>query len=114
MLGQNGFDIIGDLWDHIARFFLQGQKAAHDRIARFGIDHAKGEVFQLLAHPLHPHTACKRRVDIHCLARFLQLLFGAHMADGAHIVQSVGQFHEDHAQILGHGHEQFAKVLSLL
>jgi hypothetical protein len=35
-------------------------------------------------------------------------------ADRAHVVQPVGELDQDHAQILGHGHEQLAEVLGLL
>jgi hypothetical protein len=46
--------------------------------------------------------------------RLLRLLLGRHVADGAHVVQPVGELHEDHPQILGHRHEQLAEVLGLL
>jgi hypothetical protein len=93
---------------------LQRDEAADDRGARIRVEHAEGQVLQLLAHPLHAHPARKRRVDVHRLMRFLRLLFGRHVADRAHVVQPVGELDEDHAQILGHRHEQLAEVFGLL
>ena len=82
--------------------------------AALGEQHSKREIFKLFTHPLHTHAPGKRRVDIHCLSRFLGLLVRLHRADCAHVVQPVGQFDQDHAQILGHGHEELAKVFGLL
>ena len=107
-------DIGGDLVHHIARFALQGDEAADDRVARIRVQDAEGEVFQLFAHPLHAHAAGKGGEDFHGFAGFLRLLFRLHRLDRAHVVQTVGQFHQDHAQVLGHGHEQLAEVFGLL
>jgi hypothetical protein len=46
--------------------------------------------------------------------RLLRLLLGRHVADGAHVVQTVGELHEDHPQVLGHRHEELAEVFRLL
>ena len=34
-------------------------------------------------------------------------------AQGAHVVQPISQFHDDHANIIAHGHQHFAKVMGL-
>ncbi len=93
---------------------MQRHEAAHDRLARLGVEHLEGEVLELLADRLHAHAAGERREDIHRLARLLDLLFGPHGADRAHVVQPVGKLDQDHPQILGHRHEQLAEVLGLL
>ena len=107
-------DVGGDLVNHIARFFLQGQKPADDRIARLGVQNLEGQILQLLAHPLHPHATSQGCIDLHGFAGLLHLLFRFHAANGAHVVEPVGEFDQNHPQVFRHCHEQLAKVLSLL
>ena len=111
---QLGADIGGDLMHHVTRFALQRQEPPHDRPARFGVQDLEGQILQLLAHPLHAHPARQRRVNLHRLTRLLRLLFHRHRLDRAHVVQTVGQLHQDHPQVLRHRHEQLAEVLRLL
>ncbi len=103
-----------NLFDHIACLALQHDKAAHDRIARLGIQNAKGQIFQLFTHPLHTHATRKRRIDIHGFAGLLDLLVRAHGFDCAHVVQTVGQLHQGDAQIAAGRHKQLAEILGLL
>ena len=113
-LFQFGADIGGDAMHHIAGFALQRDEAADDGIARIGVEHAEGQILQLLAHPLHAHAAGERGEDFHRLAGLLGLLFRLHAFDGAHVVHAVRQLDQNDAQILGHGHEQLAEVFRLL
>jgi hypothetical protein len=41
-----------------------------------GLSTRKDEVFELVAHPLHAHPPCKRREDVHRLARLLRCFSG--------------------------------------
>ena len=107
-------DVGGNLLNNVARLALERDEATNDRVPRLGIQDAEGEILQLLAHPLHPHPAGKGREDVHRLTCLLDLLFGAHRLDRAHVVQPVGELDEDHPQILRHRHEELAKVLGLL
>ena len=107
-------DIGGDLMHHIARLALQGQEPADDGIAGLGVDHAKRQIFQFFAHPLHAHATCQGGIDFHGFTGFLRLLVHVHRLDRAHIVQPVAQFHQNNPQILGHRHEQLAEILGLL
>ena len=99
--------------NHVAGFALQGDEAADNRLATFWVQNTKRQILKLFAHPLHTHAARERRIDIHGLARFLHLLFLPHRLDGAHVVQAVGQLDQNHAQVLGHRHEQFAEIFRL-
>ena len=105
--------VASDPVDDIPGFLLERDEAANDAGAAFGIQHAEGQILKLFAHPLHPHAARKRRIDVHGFARFLDLLFRLHRLDRPHVVQTVGQLDEDHTQIFGHGHEQLAEILGL-
>ena len=105
--------VTGDLLNHVPRFTLQRDEPADDAGTAFGVQHLEGKVFQFLAHPLHAHPACKGCKNFHCFAGLLGLLVNAHGLDRAHVVQPVGQLDQDDAHILGHGHEQLAKILGL-
>ena len=106
--------VAGDLLHHIARFALERDEAAHDGVAAFGVEDPERQILKLVTHPLHAHPAGEGGVDIHRLARFLDLLFGAHGFDGAHVVQAVGELDENHPQVLRHGEEELAEVFRLL
>ena len=54
------------------------------------------------------------RVNFHRFERLLPLLFRRLVLHGAHVVRAVGQFDENDADVLGHGHEHLAQVLHLL
>ena len=63
---------------------------------------------------LDTQTVCKRCKDLHSLkSGDTSLVFGL-CIKGTHIVESVAQLDEDHADILGHGKEHLAQVLHLL
>ncbi len=106
-------DIVGDLVDHIAGFALKGDEAADDRAARLRVEHPEGQILKLVAHPLHAHAPGERGIDIHGFSRLLHLLLGAHELDRAHVVQAVGELHEDHPEILAHRHEELAEIFRL-
>ena len=55
----------------------------------------------------------QRRVNVHGLPAFFQLLFRGLVLHGAHIVKSVGDLDEHHPDVLGHGHEHLAQVFHL-
>ena len=105
---------MGDLLDHVACLALERDEAPDDRVPRLGVDDPEGEVFEFLAHPLHPHPSREGREDVHRLTCLLDLLFQAHRLDRAHVVQPVGELHQDHAQVFRHGDEELAEVLCLL
>jgi hypothetical protein len=90
-LSQHIAYVVGDPRHDVAGIALQGQKPADDRLARLGVDDTERQILQLIAHLLHAHAPGEGRIDIHRLARLLQLLFGRQMADRAHVVQPVGQ-----------------------
>ena len=55
----------------------------------------------------------QRRVNIHGLPAFFQLLFRGLVLHGAHIVKPVGDLDEHHPDVLGHGHEHLAQIFHL-
>ncbi len=58
-------------------------------------------------------AVCKRCVDLERLARLLHLLLLAEVLDRAQVVHAVGEFDQDHADVLGHRDDQLPVVLRL-
>src|SRR5262249_17786356 len=54
-----------------------------------------------------------RSVNVHGFARDALLLGGFQKFQGAHIVQSVGELNQDHADVLHHGQQHFSDVFRL-
>ena len=52
-------------------------------------------------------------INLHGFQRFAPLLFLALELHGAHIVETVGHFNQNDANILGHGHEHFSEAFHL-
>src|SRR5579885_2182498 len=75
---------------------------------------AERQVFELLAHSLHAHAACKRRVNVERFLRDAGALPLRDKMERAHIVQPVGELDEQHANVLRHSEQEFAEVLCLL
>ena len=103
--------IAGNAQYHIARFFLQFDKTAHDGRAPFGVQHFKRQIFQIFADRLHAHAARKGRKNIHGFTGFLNLFSRAHCADGAHIGKPVRQLNQNNPHILRNRHQQLADIL---
>ena len=85
-----------------------GQHAVAHRIVG-----AEAEVLQLQADVLHAQALGDGGVDLQGLAGDAALLVGAHHAEGAHVVQAIGELDEDHADVLHHGEDHLAEVLRL-
>ena len=83
--------------------FAQGLQPFDDRRVSFRVEPAEGMILEFLAQPLHAHAAGKRRVDVHGLLGDQLALRRLHMLEGAHIVQAVGELHQEHANVAGDG-----------
>ena len=80
-----------------------------------GVELGEGARLQLGFHRFHADALGQRRVDLHRLAgdalAAMRLRDGA---DGAHIMQPVGQLDDQDADILAHRQHQLAEILRLL
>ena len=106
--------LVLDLLDQpfIARFqFLQ---AVRHRAIGFRVEISEGQVLQLVAHILHTHAAGERRIDFHGFFGNAAALVGRHIFHGAHIVQTVGELHQENAHVVGNRKQQLAQVFRLL
>ena len=74
---------------------------------------AEAEVLELLLHLVQAEPVCQRSIDVERLARYLVLLAGQLAAQGAHVVQAVGNLDEDDAYVVAHGEQQLLEGLGL-
>ncbi len=84
-----------------------------DFLVFLGGEVAQGQILQLPLDPLHAKPVSQGGVDVHGLPALADLLFRGLVLHGAHIVQPVGDFDEDHPDVLAHGHEHLAQVFHL-
>lgn len=89
-------------------------EASGNGLVSLRVDVAEGQVLELLAHVLHAHAPCQRRIDVHRLLGDARALFGRHVVEGAHIVEAIGKFDQEHADVVRNGEQQLAKIFRLL
>ncbi len=77
------------------------------------VEMAEPEILQFLAQVVHAQPAGDGGIDVQGFAGDAAARFRAHGAEGAHVVQAVGQLDHDHPQVLGHGQEHLAEVFGL-
>src|SRR5690606_21631671 len=73
----------------------------------------EAEVFQLQAEVVHAEAVGDRHVDVQRLPGDAAALVRRHGVQGAHVVQAVGELHQDHTDVLHHGEQHLAEVLRL-
>ena len=93
---------------------LLGLERAGDLVVADGVQILEGQILKLPLDALHTEAVGDGGVNFHRFKRLLPLLFRRLVLHGAHVVRAVGQFDENDADVLGHGHEHLAQVLHLL
>ena len=96
-----GLEQLGlDLWDDLVALFQQVTQPRLDGSASIGIELGKSELLELALDPLHADPRGKRRVEIHGLERDAPTPRRVlDMVQGPHVVQAVGQLHQEHADV---------------
>ena len=107
-------------FDRPLQLFEQGLAApggrsdgAADAVGAQRIERLEREFLELEAHRVHPQAIGDGSVEVERLAGDALALVRWHDADRAHVVQPVGQLHQDDAQVPGRGHGHFLEVLGL-
>ena len=93
---------------------FQRVEALADHRIGVGIELAKRQILELLAQLVHAHAAGERRIDVDGLLGRAAARLRRHMADGAHVVQTIGQLDQQHAHVVGDRQQELAQVLGLL
>ena len=83
----------------------------HDLLEHLGIQSGECEILKLPLDRIHTESMCQGRVDLQCLSRLLVLLLFRHVADRAHVVQTIAELDDQHANIPRHGHNHLAHGL---
>ena len=84
-----------------------------DLIVSYGIDIAKGQIFEFAAKFPHAQAVRERRVNIEGFPRDGLLAFRLQMLQRAHIVETIGQLDEHDSYIRDHGQQHFTDVFRL-
>ena len=96
----------------IAAAGAQLLQPAGDRRRGLGLELAEGERLHLLHKLVHADPLGQRGVDVHRLAgdaaALLRLL---DVVERAHVVEPVGELHQEHADVIRHGEQELAHVL---
>src|SRR5580658_4554684 len=79
----------------------------------FGVEMAERQVLQLAAHFAHAEAVRDGRVDLDGLSSHVRAALGAQIAERAHVVQAIGQLHDDDADIVHHGQQHFTEAFGL-
>ena len=101
--GEEGLIGVAEVF-HFGGEFLVGE----------GVGVAEGEVLKLAAQLAHAKAMRERGVYVERLARDLLPLLRRQMLESAHIVEAVGEFDDDDADVGDHGKEHLADVLGLV
>ena len=111
---QLGRHLLADRGHRPALLGPEHRQPAHDRIARHGVQVREGQLLQLLADPVDADGAGQRAVDVEGFPRDPLALGGLlDEMQGAHVVQAVGQFHQQDADVLGDRQDELPQVLGL-
>ena len=73
----------------------------------------EAQVFKLHFQAVDAETVRNRCVDIECFTRDTSLLVGRHRAQRLHVVQTVGELHENDANVFDHREHHLTKAFSL-
>lgn len=79
-----------------------------------GLQIAEGQVFQFPLDIENTEAMGQRREDFQRFLGDALLLVAAHVPQGPHVVQAVGQLDDDDPHVLGHGQEHLAHAVELL
>ncbi len=104
-------DDVGDVTLAVTRRLLH---LLLDVAIRLGAQVLKAQVFELGLEPVDAETPRQRRVDLHRLVGDALLRVHLHVLEGPHVVQSVSELHEEHADVPRHRDQHLAEALRLL
>jgi len=103
---------------HVLFVLFQGalfpEQPFPDLLVSLGLQVEKGQVFQLGLEAEHAQAAGQGGVDIQGLPGDALLLGGFHDPQGPHVMNPVGQLHQQDPDIMGHGKDHLADIFRLL
>jgi hypothetical protein len=111
---ERALEARADPLDEVRVALAQVAEPVDDALAGLGVEFREGEILQLGLDVLHPDPLGQRGVDLHRLGGDPPALLRAlDEAQRAHVVQAVGELHQQHADVVRHREQQLAEVLGL-
>ncbi len=84
-----------------------------DLFVDLGFQIIEAEILQARFHPVDAHPAGQRCIDVQRLLGNAPLFFRGLKSQRPHVVEPVGQFDQDHADVRGHGQDHLSDVFGL-
>ena len=117
-LQANAVELIGERLDSLGQIALANLTRlchhARDALVGVGLQIEEGQILELPLNRAHAQAVGQGRVHVHSLACLKQATVLAQGGERAHIMQAVGEFDDDDANVLGHGKEHLAQREGLL
>ena len=118
VLQTNAVELIGKRLDGLGKVALADlarlSHHARDALVGIGLQVEEGQVLELPLNRAHAQTVGQGRIHVHGLASLKQATVLAKGRQRTHVMQAVGKFDDDNADVLGHGEEHLAKRKRLL
>ena len=102
-----------DLGDDLLAVATGALDRAVDQRGAHRVHRLEAEVFELHTHVVHAQPVGDGGVDLEGFLGDAPAFFAREHFQGAHVVQAVGQFDQDHADVAGHGHGHLLEVFGL-
>ena len=109
-LGENAVDFFDNKIDETVAFFQLLMDILDEILEGGGFEVFKAQIFELALDLRNTQSARDRRVDIKRFVRHFSLPFRRKKIERTHIMQAVGKFDDNDADILRHGDEYLAEV----
>ena len=85
----------------------------HHGIVVIGMLIFERKIFEFCFDAIQAQSVCQRREDVERLPHNFILSGGQHGGEGAHIVETVGNLDQNHADIVAHGEQNLLESLRL-
>ncbi|OSY49295.1 hypothetical protein BG846_05058 [Streptomyces fradiae ATCC 10745 = DSM 40063] len=109
---QDGAHVVGDGGEGVARVGVARDQGAGPLVLD-GVEDGEDQILQLRLEGLHAEALGQRDEDVAGDLGDARLLLGPHDAEGAHVVEPVGQFDGHDADVVAGGDEHLAERLGL-
>ena len=117
-LQADAVELVGERLDGLGQIALTDltrlRHHARDALVGVGLKVEEGQVLELPLNRAHAQTVGQGRIHVHGLASLKQATVLTQGCKGAHVVQTVGKFDDNDADVLGHGEEHLAQRKRLL
>ena len=102
------FDVADDLGEVLVPRGSPLSDKAHDLLVHLRIQRGERQVFEFPLDGIHAEPVRQWCINFQSFLGFLLLLFLREPAESTHVVQTVGELNDQHANIAGHGDDHLA------